>query len=254
MALDFPASPSVNDTYTSGGRTWVWDGTTWKISGSGAETDPVYTASDAANVTSAKITNWDNAHGWGNHASSGYLTNLGSAIVDADFSAAGLCRTDGGGTYSVINDNHANWDTAYGWGDHAQAGYSTGATVSTRTTANATTLNIADGSVANITIQAAKSYLLHKIQTSHAAWVTVYTDATNRTGDGSRNETTDPQPGSGVIAEVITSSAATQLITPGTVGFNNDSTASTNVYLKVVNKSGGAASITVTLHYVKLED
>ena len=41
MALDFPASPSVNDTYTSGGRTWVWDGTTWKISGSGSETDPV---------------------------------------------------------------------------------------------------------------------------------------------------------------------------------------------------------------------
>lgn len=29
MALDFPASPSVNDTYTSGGRTWRWNGTAW---------------------------------------------------------------------------------------------------------------------------------------------------------------------------------------------------------------------------------
>jgi hypothetical protein len=29
MALDFPPSPAVNDTYTSGGRTWRWDGTSW---------------------------------------------------------------------------------------------------------------------------------------------------------------------------------------------------------------------------------
>lgn len=29
MALDFPTSPSLNQTYTSGGRTWQWDGTTW---------------------------------------------------------------------------------------------------------------------------------------------------------------------------------------------------------------------------------
>lgn len=29
MALDFPSSPSVNDTYSSGGRTWRWDGTSW---------------------------------------------------------------------------------------------------------------------------------------------------------------------------------------------------------------------------------
>lgn len=28
-ALDFPNSPSVNDTYSAGGRTWTWDGTTW---------------------------------------------------------------------------------------------------------------------------------------------------------------------------------------------------------------------------------
>ena len=31
MALTFPSSPSVNDTYTEGGRTWRWNGTTWKV-------------------------------------------------------------------------------------------------------------------------------------------------------------------------------------------------------------------------------
>jgi hypothetical protein len=39
------------------------------------ETDPVFAASDAAAVTAAKISNWDTAFGWGNHASAGYLTS-----------------------------------------------------------------------------------------------------------------------------------------------------------------------------------
>ena len=31
MAINFPDSPNPNDTFTDGGRTWIWDGTTWKI-------------------------------------------------------------------------------------------------------------------------------------------------------------------------------------------------------------------------------
>lgn len=30
-ALDFPASPSVDDLYTANGSTWKWDGTSWNI-------------------------------------------------------------------------------------------------------------------------------------------------------------------------------------------------------------------------------
>ena len=59
-----------------------------------------------------------------------------------------------------------------------------------------------------------------------------------RTADASRNETTDPLPGAGVIAEVITSDGAIQNITPGTLGWNDESTPTTDAYLKVVNKSG----------------
>lgn len=28
-AIDFPNSPSVNDEFTSGDKTWVWNGTVW---------------------------------------------------------------------------------------------------------------------------------------------------------------------------------------------------------------------------------
>ena len=31
MAINFPDSPSVNDTVTQGDLTWIWDGTVWKL-------------------------------------------------------------------------------------------------------------------------------------------------------------------------------------------------------------------------------
>jgi len=141
-----------------------------------------------------------------------------------------------------------------GSGDKGQKGEAGGGAGSfTRTTANAATSSIANNASANITITAAKTYALQKIQTSAAAWVTLYTDTTSRSNDSSRNEATDPTPGSGVIAEAITTGAATQLVTPGLIGFNNDGTPSTNAYLKVVNKSGSTQAITITLHYLPLE-
>ena len=95
--------------------------------------------------------------------------------------------------------------------------------------------------------------ILLKIQTNYAVWLTLYTDAASRTADAGRTENTQPLPGSGVIAEIITGGPATQLLTPGVFGFNNDATPSTNIYAKVVNKSGGNAFIDLTLTYIQLE-
>ena len=117
-----------------------------------------------------------------------------------------------------------------------------------RTTANAATGSIANNASANISITAAKVYALLKIQTSAAAWVTLYTDSTSRSNDSSRNETTDPTPGSGVVAEAITTGAATQIITPGLIGWNNDGTPASTIYAKVVNKSGSTQAITCLLY------
>ena len=93
------------------------------------ETDPVYSASAASNVTTTKITNWDTSYGWGNHASVGYLTSETShadVVVDGDFASSGLMKRGGtSGTYSIITDNSSNWNTAYGWGNHGSQGYLT---------------------------------------------------------------------------------------------------------------------------------
>ena len=122
-----------------------------------------------------------------------------------------------------------------------------------RTTAGATANQLANGGTADLDITAAKTYALHAIQTSYAAWVTLYTDPTSRTNDSTRSENTDPLPGSGVIAEVITSDGSKQRITPGTLGYNDLPTPTTDAYVKVVNKSGNTHDITVTLWFVKLE-
>ena len=76
------------------------------------------------------------AHGWGNHASVGYLTSQTShadVLVDGDFGSAGLMKTDGAGTYSIVTDSSTNWNTAYGWGDHGSQGYLTASSTNTLT-------------------------------------------------------------------------------------------------------------------------
>lgn len=40
------------------------------------ETDPVFTASPSAGITSTNITNWNTAFGWGDHSTEGYLTSF----------------------------------------------------------------------------------------------------------------------------------------------------------------------------------
>ena len=157
--------------------------------------------------------------------------------------------TAGGNTYptstgnigqALIGDGAGN----IGWGDVATTG------LQPRKTASVTQ-SIANNAASNVSISTAKGFVLYSIETSHAAWVTLYTDAASRTSDSGRLETTDPTPGSGVLSEVITTGATTQLITPGTVCFNSSPTATT--YAKIVNKSGSTVNLQVTLTYLQIE-
>ena len=36
MPLNFPTSPSLNDTYTFNNKTWIWNGNAWAINNTGA--------------------------------------------------------------------------------------------------------------------------------------------------------------------------------------------------------------------------
>jgi hypothetical protein len=129
-----------------------------------------------------------------------------------------------------------------------------GGSMAARGVVTGTTASLADAATGNVAITGFKSYALLKMVVDQPAWVRIYTDTASRSADASRAEGVDPTPGSGVIAEVITTSAAqTVLISPGTIGFNNEGTPTTSIPIAVTNKSGTTRTITVTLTVLQLE-
>jgi hypothetical protein len=114
---------------------------------------------------------------------------------------------------------------------------------------------LADGASENVNItNGYKGYAIYKISTSAGAWVRIYSDSASRTADSSRLETEDPLPDAGVILEVVTSGSETVLITPGVIGFNNESPVTNVIPLTVTNKSGSAAAVIITITAIKLEN
>ena len=89
------------------------------------ETDPVFTAHVASNITSTNISNWNTAYGWGDHSLVGYLTSLPSHNHDERYYTEDEIDNFFDGTTSITGYNRSNWNTAYGWGDHSLAGYLT---------------------------------------------------------------------------------------------------------------------------------
>jgi hypothetical protein len=57
-------------------------------------------------------------------------TSHADVVVDGDFASQGIMlRGASAGSYSILTDNSANWNTAFGWGDHASAGYQSAASL-----------------------------------------------------------------------------------------------------------------------------
>ena len=152
-------SPTTNQTLQYNGTNWV----NATASGSGTVTSVAMSVPTGLSVsgspitssgtlaltfsagysipTNANQTNWSTAYGWGNHASAGYLTSETytgtvtsvAATVPTGFTVSGTPVT-GSGTLAIgfatgyslpTTANQTNWSTAYGWGNHASAGYLT---------------------------------------------------------------------------------------------------------------------------------
>jgi hypothetical protein len=129
-----------------------------------------------------------------------------------------------------------------------------GTGLGSRTTVGGTTGALAINGVGNLSITGFKTYALLGIYVEIPAWVRLYSSAAARTADASRLENQDPQPGAGIIAEVITTSNdQTVLFTPATIGFNAESPVSTTIYASVKNKGTGVATIEIAMSVIQLE-
>ena len=190
----------------------------------------------------------------GDQGNPGGYTGSSGAVAAQGFtgsSSSGFVGSRGVGFVGSGGTNGTNGTN--GFTGSAGTGGGGGLGLGTRITASSATGSLSSNQTTNLTITGYKSYGLLKVQTSAAAWVRIYTNAAYRTADASRAQGNDPAPGNGVIAEVITIGANTQIITPGALGWNDDSPVSSSVYVAVTNLSGITQPITVTLTMLQLE-
>ena len=154
--------------------------------------------------------------------------------------------TAGGLTFPITNGNANDVLTSDGTGGvtwTAAAGLQIRQSISVAGT-------ITGGAFSNSSVNMAKTVALLSIQSNSPAWVVLYADTASRTNDANRSRNTSPAPGSGVIAEVIFTSAGTQILTPGVIGFSP--TSSTTYYTKMTN-DGPTGNVSVDFTYLQLE-
>ncbi len=119
------------------------------------EDDPLFDASPAAGIEDADISNWNEAHSWGDHAVEDYLTDITEQTIselsdiditgleagmvlkyDADTEKWVVADDEGiieetdplfmeSSASAIVDDDLDNWNEAHGWGDHAEAEYLT---------------------------------------------------------------------------------------------------------------------------------
>jgi len=185
----------------------------------------------------------------------GYIGSTG-----ADSTVPGYVGSEGGIGYtgSTGADGIGYTGSEGGNGYDGSIGYTGSAGISSfssiRDTFTTSTVSLTVGNTATTIITGFKTYVLYKIETSVASWVRLYTDEDSQINDISRDPTSDPLPGTRIIAEVITTvSKLEQLITPGVIGFNNDTVPTDTIYINVTNNSNSTQIIDITLTLLQLE-
>jgi len=113
---------SANPNYPAGQVGW-----TWKVTAAGKIGGTSGTPVEVGDTIICAV-----ANGGGTEATVGanfniIQGNIDGALYDGMFSSTGLLKRTGVKTYAIVTDNSGNWNTAYGWGNHASAGYASAA-------------------------------------------------------------------------------------------------------------------------------
>ena len=117
MAINFPDSPSVNDTHTVGDSTWTWDGTKWTIdpaAAGGGAVSSVNTQTGAVVLDADDIDDTSTAHKF---ATATQLSNADSAVQPGD-----LATVATSGSYNDLSNQPTTPWTAVAGGINYSGG------------------------------------------------------------------------------------------------------------------------------------
>ena len=100
--------------------------------------------------------NWNEAYGWGDHSSEGYITSYVNTNCSVDDSCS-LITYDSELNYTIdtnetdrvndLYDNTSNWNTAYTWGDHSTQSYLKNGSSANLTTLDVNIINLDEGRI-----------------------------------------------------------------------------------------------------------
>lgn len=257
--------------YSQATQTYLWKPYLYRAAGSGQALIGITTL---GNIGIATLTPTTTLDVFGDAKVSGVLTatsfsgslaasNLTGALPAID--GSNLLNVTAAGTGVNIQDDGVGVGAAAtvinfasGLNVVASAGIATvtgsGGGAQSRTIVSGVTTSIANLGIGNTDIIGQKSYALMKVGLSTAGWIRLYTDSTSRSNDVSRSVGEDPAPGSGVIAEVVTTGISTQqIITPFAMGGNMDEPVTNKIYVAIQNLSGSTQTITANLTILQLE-
>ena len=257
--------------YSQATQTYLWKPYLYRAAGSGQALIGITTL---GNIGIATLTPTTTLDVFGDAKVSGVLTatsfsgslaasNLTGALPAID--GSNLLNVTAAGTGVNVQNNGVGVGAAAtvinfasGLNVVASAGIATvtgsGGGAQSRTIVSGVTTAIANLGIGNTDIIGQKSYALMKVGLSTAGWIRLYTDSTSRSNDVSRSVGEDPAPGSGVIAEVVTTGISTQqIITPFAMGGNMDEPVTNKIYVAIQNLSGSTQTITANLTILQLE-
>ena len=138
-------------------------------------------------------------------------------------------------------------------GSTLSLGGGSGGALGSRVTQQVVTGSVLNNQSIYADIAGFKGYMIYKITADAPCMVTIYSDDDARIADSGRSDITDPLPGSGVMAEIITNSNNQTIKFAPALFAYSDRAGTPFVPIRVLNRSGATRTFTIQVTMLQME-